>query len=129
MNLCNFYNIKSNIPSYVKIIAVSKNQPISKIKEIYDAGQRDFGENYINELVEKYKYLPKDIRWHMIGRLQSNKIKYIGNFVYLVHSIEKIKHIKILNKEALKHNRVIQCLLQIKIAEEKKSWYNIFRSY
>lgn len=120
MNLCNFYNIKSNIPSYVKIIAVSKNQPISKIKEIYDAGQRDFGENYINELVEKYKYLPKDIRWHMIGRLQSNKIKYIGNFVYLVHSIEKIKHIKILNKEALKHNRVIQCLLQIKIAEEKK---------
>ncbi|WGH27913.1 MAG: YggS family pyridoxal phosphate-dependent enzyme [Candidatus Bostrichicola ureolyticus] len=120
MNVGNLFKIKSNIPSYVKIIAVSKNKPISKIKEIYDAGQRDFGENYINELVEKHKSLPKDIRWHMIGKLQSNKIKYIGNFVYLVHSIEKIKHLKILNKEAIKHNRVIQCLLQIKIAEEKK---------
>ncbi|WGH26918.1 MAG: YggS family pyridoxal phosphate-dependent enzyme [Candidatus Bostrichicola ureolyticus] len=120
MNVGNLFKIKSNIPSYVKIIAVSKNQTISKIKEIYDAGQRDFGENYINELVEKHKSLPKDIRWHMIGKLQSNKIKYIGNFVYLVHSIEKIKHLKILNKEAIKHNRVIQCLLQIKIAEEKK---------
>ncbi|MDH3003999.1 MAG: YggS family pyridoxal phosphate-dependent enzyme, partial [Flavobacteriia bacterium] len=81
MNVGNLFKIKSNIPSYVKIIAVSKNQPISKIKEIYDAGQRDFGENYINELVEKHKSLPKDIRWHMIGKLQSNKIKYIGNFV------------------------------------------------
>ncbi|WP_185867419.1 YggS family pyridoxal phosphate-dependent enzyme [Blattabacterium cuenoti] len=114
-----FFNIKKLIPKNVKILAVSKNQDIYSIKKLYCVGHRDFGENYIQEMVEKYKKLPKDIRWHMIGRIQSNKLKYIIPFIHLIHSVQNIKQINRINKIALKHHKIINCLLQIKICNEK----------
>ncbi|WP_341653189.1 YggS family pyridoxal phosphate-dependent enzyme [Blattabacterium cuenoti] len=114
-----FFSIKKMIPKNVKILAVSKNQEISSIEKLYRIGHRDFGENYIQEIVKKYKKLPKDIRWHMIGRIQSNKLKYIIPFIHLIHSVQNIKQINIINKIALKHKRIINCLLQIKICNEK----------
>ncbi|WP_341660659.1 YggS family pyridoxal phosphate-dependent enzyme [Blattabacterium cuenoti] len=114
-----FFNIKKMIPKNVKILAVSKNQEISYIEKLYKIGHRDFGENYIQEIVKKYKKLPKDIRWHMIGRIQSNKLKYIIPFIHLIHSIQNIKQINIINKIALKHKKIINCLLQIKICNDK----------
>ncbi|AWU44381.1 YggS family pyridoxal phosphate-dependent enzyme [Blattabacterium punctulatus] len=113
------FSIKKSIPKNIKILAVSKNQDISSIKKVYQTGHRDFGENYIQEMILKYKKLPKDIRWHMIGRIQSNKLKYIVPFINLIHSVQRIEHLKIINKEALKYNRIINCLLQIKICNEK----------
>ncbi len=107
------------IPKNVKILAVSKNQEISSIEKLYKIGHRDFGENYIQEIVKKHKKLPKDIRWHMIGRIQSNKLKYIIPFIHLIHSVQNIKHINIINKIALKHKKIINCLLQIKICNDK----------
>ncbi len=107
------------IPKNVKILAVSKNQDISSIEKLYRIGHRDFGENYIQEIVKKYKKLPKDIRWHMIGRIQSNKLKYIIPFIHLIHSVQNIKQINIINKIALKHKKIINCLLQIKICNDK----------
>ena len=102
-----------------KLVAVSKIQPITAIKELYDLGQRDFGENYVQELVEKQQALPKDIRWHFIGHLQSNKVKYIAPFVHLIHGIDSFKLLKEVNKQASKANRVIDVLLQVHIAQEE----------
>jgi len=114
----NLINIKSNLPNHVELVAVSKTKPISVILEAYNAGQRAFGENKIQELAEKQKLLPKDIKWHMIGHLQTNKVKYIASFVHLIHGVDSLKKLQEINKQALKHNRVINCLLQLKIASE-----------
>ncbi len=103
----------------VILVAVSKIQPISKIKELYDLGQRDFGENYVQELAEKYESLPKDILWHFIGHLQTNKVKYIAPFVSLIQGVDSFKLLKEINKQGKKNNRVINCLLQIHIAQEE----------
>lgn len=102
----------------VKLIAVSKTKPIENIAEAYAVGQRLFGENTVQELVEKYEALPKDIEWHLIGHLQTNKVKYIAAFISMIHSVDSLKLIQEINKQALKHNRIIDCLLQIYIADE-----------
>ena len=102
----------------VKLIAVSKTKPIENIAEAYAVGQRFFGENTVQELVEKYEALPKDIEWHLIGHLQTNKVKYIAPFISMIHSVDSLKLIQEINKQALKHNRIIDCLLQIYIADE-----------
>ncbi len=114
-----FFDIKKLIPKNTQILVVSKNQNFSNIEKLYRVGHRDFGENYIQEMVEKYKKLPKDIRWHMIGRIQSNKLKYIIPFIHLIHSVQNIKQIDIINKIALKYQKIINCLLQIKICDDK----------
>ena len=101
------------------LVAVSKTKPVEDIQALYDLGQRDFGENYVQELVEKQALLPKDIRWHFIGHLQSNKVKLIAPFVYLVHGVDSLSLLKEINKQAAKNNRVIDCLLQIHIAREE----------
>ena len=103
----------------IQLVAVSKTKSVSEIKELYDLGQRDFGENYVQELVDKQAQLPQDIRWHFIGHLQSNKVKYIAAFVHLIQSVDSLKLLKEINKQAVKHNREIQCLLQVHIAEEE----------
>ncbi len=106
-------------PKGVTLIAVSKTKPIEDILALYNLGQRDFGENYVQELVEKAERLPQDIRWHFIGHLQSNKAKYISSFVHLLHSVDSFKLLKEINKQAAKANRVIDVLLQMHIAEEE----------
>lgn len=103
----------------VALVAVSKTKPIEDILELYDLGHRDFGENYVQEMMEKAAQLPKDIRWHFIGHLQSNKVKLIAPFVQLIHGVDSLKLLKEINKEAEKNNRVIDCLLQIHIAQEE----------
>ena len=103
----------------VKLVAVSKTKPVSDILELYNLGQRDFGENYVQELTGKYSRLPQDIRWHFIGHLQSNKVKSIASFVHLIHGIDSFKLLKEINKQAQKNNRVIDCLLQVHIAQEE----------
>jgi len=105
--------------SNVKLIAVSKTKPVESILEAYEAGQRLFGENMVQELVEKHEKLPKDIEWHLIGHLQTNKVKYIAPFINLIHSVDSIKLLQEINKQALKNNRVIDCLLQLEIADEE----------
>ncbi len=115
-------NIKSllkSIPSSVTLVAVSKTKPVSDIQDAYDAGLRVFGENKIQEMVNKYEVLPKDIQWHMIGHLQRNKVKYMAHFVDLIHGVDSFKTLKEIDKQAKKHHRVISCLLQAKIAEEE----------
>ena len=114
----NLNNIKSQLPEHVTLVAVSKTKPVSDLMEAYTAGQRIFGENKIQEMVEKYELMPKDIEWHMIGHVQRNKVKYMASFVALIHGVDNFKLLKEINKQALKHNRVINCLLQIKIASE-----------
>jgi pyridoxal phosphate enzyme (YggS family) len=115
----NLKNIKKEIDSLsVRLIAVSKTKPISDILEAYQAGQLIFGENQVQELAEKYDALPKDIEWHLIGHLQTNKVKYIAPFISLIHSVDSLKLLKEINKEALKSKRIINCLLQIYIADE-----------
>ena len=109
---------KSQLPEDVVLVAVSKTKPEENLLEAYNAGQRVFGENKIQEMTEKWENLPKDIEWHMIGHVQSNKVKYMAEYVNLVHGIDRLKLIKELNKQAQKHDRTINCLLQIKIAEE-----------
>jgi pyridoxal phosphate enzyme (YggS family) len=101
------------------LVAVSKTKPAEDIHELYNLGQRDFGENYVQELVGKYEQLPKDIRWHYIGHLQSNKVKYIAPFVHLIHGVDSVSLLKEINKQGLKNNRIIDCLLQIYIAKEE----------
>jgi pyridoxal phosphate enzyme (YggS family) len=101
------------------LVAVSKTKPVEDIQALYDFGQRDFGENYVQELVEKYEQLPNDIRWHFIGHLQSNKVKYIAPFIHLIHGVDSFNLLKEINKHALKNNRIIDCLLQIHIAKEE----------
>lgn len=108
-----------NLPPDCQLIAVSKTKPVESIQEAYDAGQRVFGENKVQELVPKYEALPKDIQWHLIGHLQSNKVKYIAPFVHLIHSIDSFKLLEEVNKQAVKANRTIACLLQLHIAEEE----------
>ncbi len=110
--------IKSQLPTNVTLVAVSKTKPESAILEAYEAGQRIFGENKVQEMVTKWENLPKDISWHLIGHLQTNKVKYMAPFVSLVHGVDSLKLLKEINKEALKNNRIIDCLLQLKIAEE-----------
>ena len=111
-------NLKQTLPKEVTLVAVSKTKPLSALQEAYDAGQRIFGENKIQEMVEKYEALPKDIKWHMIGHVQRNKVKYMAPFVDLIHAVDSKKLLEEINKQAHKNNRVIQCLLQIKIAKE-----------
>lgn len=118
----NLKKIKNNIPSHVTLVAVSKTKPDNAIAEAYKDGHIDFGENKVQELVEKYEKLPKEIRWHMIGHLQTNKVKYIAPFVYMIHSVDKEKLLKTINKEAKKANRVIPCLLQFHIASEESKY-------
>lgn len=118
----NLKSIVSILPKHVQLVAVSKTKPSSYIQEAYDAGQRDFGENRIQEMAEKYELLPKDIRWHMIGHVQGNKMKYMAPFVHMVHGMDKEKRFKELNKEALKNNRIINCLVQIHIAQEESKF-------
>jgi len=103
----------------ITLVAVSKTKPIEAIKELYDLGHRDFGENYVQELVEKQQQLPQDIHWHFIGHLQTNKVKYIAPFVHLIHAIDSFKLLKEVNKQAAKNNRTIDILLQVHIAQEK----------
>ena len=110
--------VRSEIPSGVTLIAVSKTKPVTDLQEAYDAGQRIFGENKALEMRDKYQQLPEDIEWHFIGHLQTNKIKYIASFVKLIHSVDSQSLLEAVNKEALKNNRVIDCLLQFHIAQE-----------
>ena len=114
----NLHKLLKDIPDEVTLIAVSKTKPTSDILQAYEAGHRDFGENRIQEMAEKYAELPKDIRWHMIGHVQGNKIKYMASFVHMVHGLDKPKRFAELNKEAAKNDRVIDCLLQVHIATE-----------
>ena len=114
----NLEHIQKTIPEHVTLIAVSKTKPQGDILEAYKAGHRPFGENKVQEMVDKFDQLPKDIQWNMIGHLQRNKVKYMAHFVHLIHGVDSLKTLKEINKQAEKHNRVIQCLLQAKIAEE-----------
>jgi len=114
----NLQTIKSSIPEHITLVAVSKTKPVSDIMEAYNAGHKIFGENKVQDMVEKYKQMPKDISWHMIGHVQRNKVKYMASFVSLIHGVDNFKLLKEINKQAKKHNRIIDCLLQIKIAEE-----------
>lgn len=111
--------IKKEIPSHVELIAVSKTKPIALLQEAYNAGQRNFGENKIQEMTEKWEQLPKDICWHMIGHVQTNKVKYMAPYVGLIHGVDTLKLLLEINKQGLKNNRRIDCLLQVFIAEEE----------
>ena len=122
-------NIKENLlylldqlPKEVKLVAVSKTKPNEAIFEAYKAGHRIFGENKVQEMISKYEVLPKDIQWHMIGHVQSNKVKYMAPFVTLIHGVDSLKLLKEINKQALKNNRVIDCLLQLNIANESNKF-------
>ncbi|WP_282122244.1 YggS family pyridoxal phosphate-dependent enzyme [Algibacter mikhailovii] len=114
----NLKKIKSSLPKHVTLVAVSKTKPVADLMEAYQAGQRIFGENKIQEMVEKYETMPKDVEWHMIGHVQRNKVKYMAPFVSLIHGVDNLKLLKEINKEGKKNNRIIDCLLQIKIATE-----------
>ncbi len=115
----NITNFRQNLPAGCKLIAVSKTQPLEKLKEAYAAGQRIFGENKVQEVVPKFEALPKDIEWHMIGHLQSNKVKYIAPFIHLIHSVDSTRLLEEINKQAAKVGRTITCLLQLHIAKEE----------
>ena len=115
----NIQEIEGNLHGAARLIAVTKTKPVSTLQETYNSGFKRFGENKVQEMVDKYEALPKDIEWHMIGHLQSNKVKYLAPFVAMVHSVDSFKLLKEINKEATKHNRIINCLLQIFIADEE----------
>lgn len=114
----NINKIKETLPEHTTLVAVSKTKPISLLQEAYDTGQRVFGENKIQEMTQKWEAMPKDIQWHMIGHVQRNKVKYMAEFVSLIHGVDSFKLLKEVNKQAIKHGRIINCLLQIHIAEE-----------
>ncbi|MFC2109828.1 YggS family pyridoxal phosphate-dependent enzyme [Bacteroidota bacterium] len=114
----NLTKIAVTIPQHVTLVAVSKTKPNAAIEEAYAAGQRVFGENKVQEMVKKHEELPKDISWHLIGHLQKNKVKYIAPFVSLIHGVDSFETLKEINKQAKKHERIISCLLQVKIAQE-----------
>lgn len=118
----NLSEIKSQLPAHVTLVAVSKTKPITDLMEAYNAGQRIFGENYVQELVDKYEQMPKDIQWHFIGHLQSRKAKLIAPFVSLIHGVDSLKLLEEINKQAKKNNRIIDCLLQVHIAEEESKF-------
>lgn len=115
----NLTKIKSELPNHVTLVAVSKTKPIADIQKAYIAGQRDFGENKVQEMVGKFETLPKDVKWHMIGHLQKNKVKYMAHFVHLIHGVDSLDLLIEIDKQAKKHNRVINCLLQVYIAREE----------
>ncbi|MBI2258776.1 MAG: YggS family pyridoxal phosphate-dependent enzyme [Flavobacteriia bacterium] len=115
----NLNQIKNSIPTQVTLIVVSKTRPVSEILELYNSGQKDFGENRVQELIQKHESLPKEIHWHLIGHLQTNKVKLIASFVHLIHSVDSFKLLVEIDKEAKKHNRTIDCLLQMHIAQEE----------
>lgn len=120
MNIAeNIKKLKNEIPAYVTLVAVSKTKPAETIMEAYNAGHKIFGENKVQEMIEKYEQLPKDIQWHLIGHLQTNKVKYIAPFVHLIHSVDSLKLLKEIDKQAAKNNRTIDCLLQVHIAKEE----------
>ena len=112
-------SIKAALPKHVTLVAVSKTKPVSDLREAYDAGQRIFGENKVQEMTEKFEQMPKDVDWHMIGHVQTNKVKYMVPFVSLIHGVDSLKLLQEIDKQALKYHRVIDCLLQIHIAEEE----------
>lgn len=118
----NLNNIKSQLPNQVTLVAVSKTKPVTDLMEAYNAGQRIFGENKIQEMTEKWEQMPKDIEWHMIGHVQTNKVKYMAPYVSLIHGVDSLKLLQEINKQAAKNNRVIDCLLQIYIAEEESKF-------
>ena len=115
----NLQHLKETIPAKVTLVAVSKTKPDEEIMEAYIAGQRDFGENKVQDLVAKKERLPGDIRWHMIGHLQTNKVKYLASFVHMLHGVDSLKLLDVINREAEKNQRVIDCLLQVRIAREE----------
>lgn len=115
----NLNNIKSQLPANVTLVAVSKTKPAANLMEAYNVGQRIFGENKIQEMAEKWEQMPKDVQWHMIGHVQTNKVKYMAPFVSLVHGVDSFKLLKEINKQAAKNNRTIDCLIQVFIAEEE----------
>ncbi|WP_309610103.1 YggS family pyridoxal phosphate-dependent enzyme [Flavobacterium sp.] len=115
----NLNKIKSTVPENITLVAVSKTKPVSNLMEAYEAGQRVFGENKIQEMTEKWQTMPKDIQWHMIGHVQTNKVKFMAEYVSLIHGVDSLKLLEEINKQALKYNRVIDCLLQMHIAEEE----------
>ena len=118
----NLIKIKSKLPESVALVAVSKTKPLSDLFEAYDTGQRIFGENKIQEMASKYNEMPKDIEWHMIGHIQRNKVKYMAPFVSLIHGVDSLRLLAEINKQALKNNRIIDCLLQVKIASEESKF-------
>jgi pyridoxal phosphate enzyme (YggS family) len=118
----NLNELKNTLPSEVTLVAVSKTKPVTDLLEAYNAGQRVFGENKIQEMETKWKEMPKDIEWHMIGHVQTNKVKYMAHFVSLIHAVDSIKLLKEINKQALKNDRIINCLIQVKIAAEDSKY-------
>ena len=118
----NILKIKSKLPEGVSLVAVSKTKPISDLLEAYNVGQRIFGENKIQEMASKFNEMPKDIAWHMIGHIQRNKVKYMAPFVSLIHGVDSLRLLTEINKQALKNNRIIDCLLQVKIAAEENKF-------
>lgn len=118
----NLNELTHQLPGHATLVAVSKTKPPELIREAYDAGQRIFGENKVQELVDKYEELPKDIEWHMIGHLQRNKVKYIAPFVSLIHGVDSLRLLNAINKEGMKNDRIIPCLLQIHIASEESKF-------
>lgn len=118
----NLNTIKTSLPEHVTLVAVSKTKPVSDLMQAYEAGQRIFGENKIQEMTEKWEQMPKDIQWHMIGHVQSNKVKYMASYVSLIHGVDSLKLLQEINKQALKNNKIIDCLLQIYIAEEESKF-------
>ncbi|HLA55073.1 MAG TPA: YggS family pyridoxal phosphate-dependent enzyme [Flavobacterium sp.] len=115
----NLSEIKAGLPSSVTLVAVSKTKPVAELMEAYDAGQRIFGENKIQEMATKFAEMPKDIQWHMIGHVQTNKVKIMAPFVTLIHGVDSLKLLEEIDKQAKKNNRIIDCLLQVYIAEEE----------
>ncbi|MGB5005349.1 MAG: YggS family pyridoxal phosphate-dependent enzyme, partial [Ferruginibacter sp.] len=119
INTKKYQEILRELAGKATLVAVSKTKPVEDILDLYALGQRDFGENYVQELNDKYELLPKDIRWHYIGHLQSNKVKYIAPFVHLIHGVDSLSLLKEINKQGSKNNRIIDCLLQVYIAKEE----------
>lgn len=115
----NLSTLKSNLPERISLVAVSKTKSENELLQAYDAGQRIFGENKIQEMATKFEALPKDIQWHMIGHVQTNKVKYMAPFVDMIHAVDSIKLLKEIQKQALKNDRVIKCLIQVRIAKEE----------
>jgi pyridoxal phosphate enzyme (YggS family) len=118
----NLLSIKAALPANVSLVAVSKTKPVADLLQAYDAGQRIFGENKIQEMTDKWQQMPKDIEWHMIGHVQTNKVKFMAEYVSLIHGVDSLKLLEEINKQAQKHNRIIDCLLQVYIAEEESKF-------
>ena len=118
----NLHTLKNQIPGHVTLVAVSKTKPDEMILEAFQAGHLDFGENKVQDLAAKQERLPGEIRWHMIGHLQSNKVKYLASFVHMIHGVDSLKLMKVIDKEAVKNERIIDCLLQVHIAQEEEKF-------